>query len=265
MSFQAYIDNIQKKTGKLPEDFHKMAQEKGLTGPELTATRLAAWLKEDFDIGHGHAMAIWAVFKSKGWAEGGKAKAAKTRIDPPEALQVTTTPGHDYTHFLRANGRSADIPDEQDVYGWLVGSWDLECLYYNAAPVSLRGEAHFGWALEGRAVQDVWIMPALGERSSNSDRNTNMYGTTLRIWDPSVQGWRIYWRNPVHGHFEDQIGRWSGKDVVQEGVRADGTATRWTFTKIIRPDSFHWLGEALDPNGRTWQLEGEFRATRRRL
>jgi hypothetical protein len=38
-------------------------------------------------------------------------------------------------------------------------------------------------------------------------------------------------------------------------------ATRWTFTEI-KPDSFHWLGEALEPDGKIWRLEGEFRAVR---
>lgn len=81
MSFQAYLDSIQKKTGKTPEDFHALAKEKGLLGPDLTASRLVAWLKEDFDLGHGHAMAIWAVFKSNGWAATpkGKAKSAKSK------------------------------------------------------------------------------------------------------------------------------------------------------------------------------------------
>ncbi len=75
MTFQAYLDNIHKKTGKTPEDFLTLAEQKGLVGPELTAARLVAWLKDDFGLGHGHAMAIWAVFKSKGWA-GGAANAA---------------------------------------------------------------------------------------------------------------------------------------------------------------------------------------------
>jgi len=70
MSFQAYIDNIEKKTGHRPEDFHRLAGERGLLGPDLTATRLTDWLKADFGLGHGHAMAIWAVFKQKGWAAG---------------------------------------------------------------------------------------------------------------------------------------------------------------------------------------------------
>jgi len=94
------------------------------------------------------------------------------------------------------------------------------------------------------------------------DRTMNMFGTTLRSWDPTIQAWRIAWTNPVSGHREEQIGRRSGKDIVQMGTRADGTQTRWTFTEIT-PDSFHWLGEALQPDGITWRLEGEFRATRR--
>jgi hypothetical protein len=69
MTFQAYLDNIHKKTGKTPEDFFALAKKNRLIGPELTASRLVAWLKEDFDLGHGHAMAIWHVFKTNGWAQ----------------------------------------------------------------------------------------------------------------------------------------------------------------------------------------------------
>ena len=76
MTFQAYLDNIRKNTGKTPDDFLALAKREGLVGPTLTASRLIAWLKEDFGLGHGHAMAIWAVFKANGWANG-PAKASK--------------------------------------------------------------------------------------------------------------------------------------------------------------------------------------------
>jgi hypothetical protein len=88
-----------------------------------------------------------------------------------------------------------------------------------------------------------------------------MGGTTLRVWDSSIQAWRITWINPVTGHREEQIGRWSGRDIVQVGTRSDGTPTRWMYTEIT-PDSFRWTGEALQPDGKTWKLEGEFRATK---
>ncbi|MGO3805336.1 MAG: DUF4287 domain-containing protein [Sphingobacterium sp.] len=68
MSFQAYIDNIQKKTGKSPEDFKKLAEEKGfLQNGEVRvkATQITNWLKVDFELGYGHAMAMYAAMKGK--------------------------------------------------------------------------------------------------------------------------------------------------------------------------------------------------------
>ncbi len=64
MSFQAYLDNIKLKTGKSPEDFLKLAEKKGLLKKEVKAGEIVAWLKNDFELGHGHAMAIYNVFKS---------------------------------------------------------------------------------------------------------------------------------------------------------------------------------------------------------
>src|SRR5436190_15055588 len=154
---------------------------------------------------------------------------------------------------LAASGRADEIPESADAYGWLVGSWELDVLHYWAQNVSARGikgEVHAGWVLEGRAVQDVWIMPSRSERTSRLDKKFNMYGTTLRAWDSAIEAWRITWINPAGDHFEQQIGRKIGNDVVQLGTRPDGTTTRWSFTKIT-PDSFHWLGEALQPDGKS--------------
>ena len=69
MTFQAYIENIEAKTGKTPDDFNRQAKDAGLVGPGVKATQQTDWLKAEFDLGHGHAMAIWAVFKRNGWVE----------------------------------------------------------------------------------------------------------------------------------------------------------------------------------------------------
>jgi hypothetical protein len=68
MSFQAYLDNIQAKTGKGPDDFKIIAEEKGFyadgkIAPGIKATQIIDWLKHDFELGHGHAMAIYALLK----------------------------------------------------------------------------------------------------------------------------------------------------------------------------------------------------------
>lgn len=70
MSFQAYLDNIQAKTGKTPADFRKMAEELGYSNASglaqgVKAGQIIAWLKKDFGLGHGHAMAIVALLKGK--------------------------------------------------------------------------------------------------------------------------------------------------------------------------------------------------------
>jgi hypothetical protein len=70
MSFQAYIDNIKAKTGKGPDDFKKLAEREGfLKNGELVkgvkATEITNWLKGEFGLGHGHAMAIFMTFKGK--------------------------------------------------------------------------------------------------------------------------------------------------------------------------------------------------------
>jgi hypothetical protein len=67
---------------------------------------------------------------------------------------------------------------------------------------------------------------------------------------PPIQAWRITWKNPVGGHYEERIGRRISPDIVQIVMRANGTPTRWTFTEIM-PASFRWLGDALEPDGKT--------------
>lgn len=67
MSFQAYLDNIKNKTGKTPADFKKLAENKNVLNENTKAGDLVKWLKEEFDLGHGHSMAIWKSFQDNGW------------------------------------------------------------------------------------------------------------------------------------------------------------------------------------------------------
>lgn len=66
MSYQGYLKSIKEKTGKGPADFRQQAEEKGYTvNGVLTAKagEITKWLKDDFELGHGHAMAIYALLK----------------------------------------------------------------------------------------------------------------------------------------------------------------------------------------------------------
>jgi hypothetical protein len=68
MSFQAYLENIKAKTGKSAQDFRELAAQKGFTDGDtikagVKAGNIVQWLKQDFGLGHGHAMAIYALLK----------------------------------------------------------------------------------------------------------------------------------------------------------------------------------------------------------
>ena len=63
MSFQAYIDTIREKTGLGPAEFKKLAEEKGLLGADAKAGPIVAWLADDYGLGRGHAMALFATMK----------------------------------------------------------------------------------------------------------------------------------------------------------------------------------------------------------
>ena len=66
MSFQAYIDNIKAKTSKTPEHMKAGMEMADVLAFEMKAKTFTDWLSAEYDLGHGHAMALWAVFKSKG-------------------------------------------------------------------------------------------------------------------------------------------------------------------------------------------------------
>ena len=68
MSFQAYLDTIKARTDLGPTDFRRLAEERNFTeGGALKADTKAGaivqWLKDDYGLGQGHAMAIYALLK----------------------------------------------------------------------------------------------------------------------------------------------------------------------------------------------------------
>lgn len=63
MSFQAYLDTIEKKTGKIPQELVDEAHAKGF-GPDTKAGEVVAWLADSYGLGRGHAMALVHVIKN---------------------------------------------------------------------------------------------------------------------------------------------------------------------------------------------------------
>ncbi len=77
MTFQAYLDTIKAKTGKTPEELKEDADKAGVYSYNMTATDLKNFLKKEYDLGHGHSMAVWLIFKQKNWVADPKNKKQK--------------------------------------------------------------------------------------------------------------------------------------------------------------------------------------------
>jgi hypothetical protein len=67
MSFEAYIDNVTKKTGKTPEQIRDEAVSQGILADDIKATVFTDWLKKEYQLGHGHSMAMWKYFIEHKW------------------------------------------------------------------------------------------------------------------------------------------------------------------------------------------------------
>jgi hypothetical protein len=169
----------------------------------------------------------------------------------------------EFARALISSERSRAITADEDLYAGLLGIWDVDVRdrLDDGSFRTSRGEWLFVRTLEGRAVQDVWISPPRVERRPD-DKSVNRYGTTIRTFDPHARRWQATYLNPVSGAFDVLIGRREGKSIVQEGTRPSGQRIRWVFSDITER-SFHWTGEALQPDG-SWRLEAEFFGHRRR-
>jgi hypothetical protein len=183
------------------------------------------------------------------------------------AKNIYKTQEHSCSYLLQVLGsstRSNELTDQEDIFGWLIGSWEATVFDYAADGTAREssGEWHFGRVLEGRAIQDVWIVPPRSQRNSKTlSKQNNRYGTSLRVYDREIGAWRVTWFNPVTGVRNDLVSRRQGADIVLEGTSADGHKIQWSF-KDIAPTSFRWLGEYLESDGKTWRLQAEFRARR---
>ena len=155
-----------------------------------------------------------------------------------------------------------DLKEKQDLYGQIVGDWDiLECrsLEEDGSWSSERGKVHWRWILEGRAVQDVWstIDKASGREIPG--------GTTVRFYDQKIDAWKSVWISPVQGVVKVFTGRKTGDEIIVVKKRNDedkeGYLVKWIFSEITR-DSFRWRAERSYDSGRTWEMNEEMRIRR---
>jgi pimeloyl-ACP methyl ester carboxylesterase len=163
---------------------------------------------------------------------------------------------------LAARGTAPERADKLKLFGQFVGNWEFAWTGFHGDGTreTTRGEWHFGWVLEGRAVQDVFIVPSRAERARRNSSDFE-YGTTIRFYDPNLDAWRVVWIGPVNRNVRTLLARAQGNRIVIEGANQDGRPLRWTFSEIT-PSSFRWTNEILDLGASAWRLQEDIRAQR---
>jgi hypothetical protein len=163
----------------------------------------------------------------------------------------------------------ADDPDPQHrerlmLFGRLVGSWDIEGRSFDEEGKIIketRGEWHFGWVLEGRAIQDVIISPPLDARTPGEA--SRAYDTAIRAYDPTTDSWRVTVVAPIYNVTVNLIAREHGDEIWLEGPGPLGKPVRWTFSEFS-DERVRWQGFALKDDGQTWIRDEEIILHRRR-
>lgn len=160
----------------------------------------------------------------------------------------------DFLSALVSPGRSPEIPETADIFGFLIGSWEMEAVLYapDGQTQRSKGELHAAWVLEGRAIQDLFIFPRRADRRSHVPEQGDRYATTIRTYDHTRSGWNVEFINPAAPETSARLlAHREGQDITMEGELAGGVRIRWRYESIT-PDSFHYFAERATGD-RTWR------------
>jgi hypothetical protein len=161
-----------------------------------------------------------------------------------------------FLEALPAAGPSPELSDADIIFGFLIGSWDIDAVLYSQNEVARKvpGEVHASWILEGRAIQDLFIFPRRADRHSGLPAQGDRYATTIRTYDRTLKAWRVVFINPAAAETSAQlIARRHGDGIAMEGELADGTPIRWRY-EVVTPDSFHYSAEKRKVGDDSWRL-----------
>jgi hypothetical protein len=189
------------------------------------------------------------------WA--GLSNGASPMGKPEEAL--APDPRLDMVTALKAMGPHPSLRDQANVFGRLIGTWDVEYTDFskNGKVTHRTGQFIVGWVMDGRVIQDFWIVDPSGTR-----KDREVY-TELRYYDPKSGTWPSIFIDPEHASVARFTGGAVGGDRIALNTRDfHGTNTQWSINDI-RPDSFVWREKESLDDGKTWRLLAEHHMKRR--
>lgn len=143
---------------------------------------------------------------------------------------------------------------EMELYGRLNGHWRTSITYLSPRGEERKeeGDWTFGYALEGRAVIDVWQVPPRTRIGAGSGTRSRECGLCVRVYDPQLKLWRFTFHGPVHKVTIEMLAFAAGPDIVQERFD-NGLRERWIFSDISN-GRFSWRAVVSKDGGMTWEL-----------
>jgi hypothetical protein len=104
-----------------------------------------------------------------------------------------------FLEALPAEGPSPELTDADNIFSFLIGSWEIDALLHdaNGRVQKTKGEVHASWVLEGRAIQDLFIFPGRADRQTALPAQGDRYATTIRTYDRDLEAWRVNFINPA--------------------------------------------------------------------
>jgi hypothetical protein len=153
------------------------------------------------------------------------------------------------------------LRDKMELFGQFIGDWEIElrASLPDGSPITAKGEVHFGWILNGTAIQDVWSSridnPPPGVPAASA-------GTTIRFYDSDIDAWQVIWVFPLDRIVKQFVARKVGDDIVLENPTPSGLNNeRWIYTDIT-PTSFYWRSEQTTDAGKNWTIKRKIFAHR---
>ena len=169
---------------------------------------------------------------------------------------VAQTPG-DLAKVLQASQPEATLRQAAAAVDRLVGDWSVDYVDIAKDGKATRRTGRFvvRWVLDGRAVEDVWIVDPSGTR-----KEREVY-TDVRYFDPNLRTWKAVFFDPEHASVASFTGESGGDGLILHSPDLGAPDSRWSFINV-RADSMVFRDEASDDGGKSWRLRSEYHLTR---
>ena len=169
---------------------------------------------------------------------------------------------NEFLTALYSKHANTNLEEEHNLFGQFVGEWEFDWFGYGPDQEKQyeKGEWIFSWILEGRVIQDVWIIPERKRRNLEG-LPKGEYGTTVRFYNEKTKVWNVVWIGPIKNRLNTFEARKIGNEIVMEETNNTTNKMRWIFSEIT-VNTFKWRSVISDDNGKTWKLVQEMNVKR---